>query len=200
MIGAGVQARTQLEALTIVLPGLKEVRTYDIRRETAEGFAREVNSRYGSKGLNAKAVGSPEEAVQEADIVVTVTVADEPIVKDRWMKRGSFFAAVGSYQEEEFEVITNSDRVVVDGIEHVLHRETPVVALMIQQGKINREDILELGAIVCGDQPGRTNPEQRIFFSPIGMAIEDVCLCHRVYKLALAKGGGTKLCLFGRDV
>jgi ornithine cyclodeaminase len=200
MIGAGVQARTQLEALTIVLPGLKEVRTYDIRRETAEGFAREVNSRYGPKGLNAKAVGSPEEAVQEADIVVTVTVADEPIVKDRWMKRGSFFAAVGSYQEEEFEVITNSDRVVVDGIEHVLHRETPVVALMIQQGKINREDILELGAIVCGDQPGRTNPEQRIFFSPIGMAIEDVCLCHRVYKLALAKGGGTKLCLFGRDV
>jgi ornithine cyclodeaminase len=107
---------------------------------------------------------------------------------------------VGSYQEEEFEVVTNSDRVVVDGIDHVLHRETPVIALMIEQGRIRREDVLELGAIVCGDQPGRVNPEERIFFSPIGMAIEDVCLCHKVYKLARERGVGSTLSLFGRDL
>jgi len=200
MIGAGVQARTQLEALMIVLPGLKEVRAYDIRTETAEGFAEEMNRRYSRRGLKIRAVGGPEEAVRDADIVVTVTVADEPIVKERWIKRGSFFAAVGSYQEEEFEVLTNSDRVVVDGIEHVLHRQAPGVAMMIEQGKINREGILELGAIVCGDRPGRTKPEQRIFFSPIGMAVEDVCLCHRVYKLALDKGVGAKLGLLGPAV
>jgi 2,3-diaminopropionate biosynthesis protein SbnB len=200
MIGAGVQARTQLEALMIVLPGLKEVRAYDIRRETAESFAGEMNRLYKGRGLAVSAVDSPEGAVREADIVVTVTVADEPIVKDRWMKRGSFFAAVGSYQEEEFEVVSNSDRVVVDGIDHVLHRETPVIALMIDRGKIRREDILELGAIVCGEQPGRRNPQERVFFSPIGMAIEDVCLCNRVYKLACEKGVGSPLGLFGRDV
>lgn len=200
MIGAGVQARTQLEALMIVLPGLKEVRAYDIRRETADAFAADMNRRYERHGLAVRAVDSPEEAVLEADIVVTVTVADEPIVKERWMKPGSFFAAVGSYQEEEFEVVTNSDKVVVDGIDHVLHRETPVVALMIEQGKIRREDILELGAIVCGDQPGRSDPEERVFFSPIGMAIEDVCLCHRVYKLAREKHVGSPLGLLGRDV
>jgi ornithine cyclodeaminase/alanine dehydrogenase-like protein (mu-crystallin family) len=129
-----------------------------------------------------------------------VTVADEPIVKERWMKRGSFFAAVGSYQEEEFEVVTNSDKVVVDGIDHVLHRETPVIALMIQQGRIRREDILEMGAIVSGDQPGRTSPEERVFFSPIGMAIEDVCLCYKAYQLAREKGLGSMLGLLGRDV
>jgi len=200
MIGAGVQARTQLEALTIVLPGLEEVRAYDIRRETAEDFAADMNGRFGAEGLSVRTVGSPEEAVREADIVVTVTVADEPIVKDRWMKRGSFFAAVGSYQEEEFEVVSNSDKVVVDGIDHVLHRETPVIALMIGQGKIRREDILEMGAVVCGDRPGRTDPEERVFFSPIGMAIEDVCLCHRVYQLAREKGVGTALGLLGRDL
>jgi 2,3-diaminopropionate biosynthesis protein SbnB len=200
VVGAGVQARTQLEALMIVLPGLKEVRAYDIRREAAESFAGEMNRRYQGREMAVRAVGSPEEAVREADIVVTVTVADEPIVREPWMRRGSFFAAVGSYQEEEFEVVSNSDRVVVDGIDHVLHRETPVIALMIEQGKIRREDILEIGAIVCGDQPGRTSPEERVFFSPIGMAIEDVCLCHRVYKLAREKGLGSTLGLFGRDI
>jgi ornithine cyclodeaminase len=200
MIGAGVQARTQLEALKIVLPQLEEVRAFDIRRETAEAFATDMNDRFGGEGPRIRAVNSPEEAVRQADIVVTVTVADEPIVKERWMKRGSFFSAVGSYQEEEFEVVTNSDKVVVDGIEHVLHRETPVIALMIEQGKIRREDILEMGAIVCGDQPGRTNPEERVFFSPIGMAIEDVCLCHRVYKLAQERGIGNRLGLLGRDI
>jgi ornithine cyclodeaminase len=199
MIGAGVQARTQLEALKIVLPELKEVRAFDIRREIADAFAGDMNGRFGGGGFSVRAVDSPEEAVRGADIIVTVTVADEPIVKERWMKRGSFFAAVGSYQEEEFEVVSNSDKVVVDGIDHVLHRETPVIALMIEQGKIRREDILEMGAIVCGDQPGRMSPQERVFFSPIGMAIEDVCICHKVYKLAQEKGVGSTLGLFGGE-
>jgi 2,3-diaminopropionate biosynthesis protein SbnB len=197
MIGAGVQARTQLEALKTVLPGLEEVRAFDLRRETAEAFAAEAQARFG---MAARAVATAEEAVRKADVVVTVTVADEPIVKDAWMKPGSFFAAVGSYQEEEFEVVTNSDLVVVDGVEHVLHRETPVIALMIQQNRIQKEKVAELGAIVCGDRPGRQRPEERVFFSPIGMAIEDVCLCHKVYQLAARRGIGTRLGLLGRNL
>ncbi|MBN1836724.1 MAG: ornithine cyclodeaminase family protein [Spirochaetales bacterium] len=197
MIGAGVQARTQLEALKAVLPELEELRAFDLNREAAQEFAAEAAARYG---ITARAAASAEDAVREADVVVTVTVADEPIVKDAWIKPGSFFAAVGSYQEEEFEVVTNSDLVVVDGIDHVLHRETPVIALMIRQERIRRQDVAEIGAILCGDRPGRRGPEERIFFSPIGMAIEDVCLCHKVYELATRQGIGTRLGLLGRDL
>jgi ornithine cyclodeaminase len=193
MIGTGVQARTQLEALWVALPDLQEVRAFDIRRETAEEFAGEMSDKLS---LDVRAVGSAEEAVRDADVVVTVTVADEPIVKDAWMKTGSFFSAVGSYQEQEFAVVQNSDRIVVDGLEHVLHRETPVIALMVDQGMINEEEILELGAIVCDDAPGRQMPQERIFFSPIGMGTEDVCVCSKVYHLAVEKGIGTKLKLF----
>lgn len=194
MIGTGVQARTQLEALRIVLPGLKEVRAFDIRREAAQKFAEETRGRHG---LSARAVDSAEKAVRDADVVVTVTVADEPIVKDAWMKPGSFFAAVGSYQEEEFEVVTRSDLVVVDGLEHVLHRETPVIALMIRQGLIREDQVVELGQIIGGQRPGRTRADQRIFFSPIGMAIEDICLSYRVFRLAEEKGIGKRLGLLG---
>ena len=72
MIGAGVQARTQLEALKVVLPGLKEARAFDIRREVAEQYAVEMGARLG---MDVRAVGSAEAAVREADVVVTVTVA-----------------------------------------------------------------------------------------------------------------------------
>jgi len=178
MIGAGVQARTQLEALKVALPGLQQVRVYDIRREIAETYATEMAEKLS---MEVRAVDNAELAVRDADVVVTVTVADEPIVKDAWMKPGSFFSAVGSYQEEEFAVVSNSDKVVVDGLEHVLHRETPVIALMIEQGLIREDEILELGAIVSGEAPGRESSEERIFFSPIGMGTEDVCVCNNVY-------------------
>lgn len=196
LIGAGVQARTQLEALKVALPGLKEARAYDIRPEAAEAYAAEMSERLS---MEVRAAASPEEAVRGADVVVTVTVADEPIVKDAWMKPGSYFAAVGSYQEEEFAVVEHSDKVVVDGLEHVLHRGTPVIALMIAQGLIAEEDVLELGAIVCGESPGRETPEERIFFSPIGMGTEDVCVCNHVYKLATEKGIGTQLKLWATE-
>jgi ornithine cyclodeaminase len=86
---------------------------------------------------------------------------------------------------------------VVDGLGHVLHRETPVVALMVTQGLIEKDEVIELSAIVGGAAPGRTTPEERIFFSPIGMGTEDVCVCNNVYKLAVEKGIGTKLQLWG---
>jgi ornithine cyclodeaminase len=194
MIGAGVQARTQLGALLAVLPHIKEVRAFDVRREVSAAFAREMTEQHR---LSVKVADTAEEAVRGADIIVTVTVADEPIVKEAWMQPGSFFAAVGSYQEEEFEVVINSDKVVVDGLDHVLHRETPVIALMVEQGRIREADILEMGQIVSGAAAGREDEKERIFFSPIGMAIEDVCLCQKVYQRAVEKGIGRKLGLIG---
>ena len=196
MIGAGVQARTQLEALKVALPGLQQVRVFDINCETAETYAAEMSELLS---IEVRAVDSAEFAVRDADVVVTVTVADEPIVKDAWMKPGSFFSAVGSYQEEEFAVVSNSDKVVVDGLGHVLHRETPIVALMIEQGLLREDEIIELSAMVGGEAPGRETPEERIFFSPIGMGTEDVCVCNNVYKLAVEQGVGTKLKLWGTE-
>ena len=119
MIGAGVQARTQLEAIQVAIPDLKQVRAFDIRPEVSEAYAAEKSEQLN---LDVRAADTAEAAVRDADIVVTVTVADEPIVKEAWMKPGSFFSAVGSYQEQEFAVVQNSDKVVVDGLEHVLGR------------------------------------------------------------------------------
>ncbi|MEN6435806.1 MAG: ornithine cyclodeaminase family protein [Anaerolineaceae bacterium] len=194
IIGTGVQARTQIDALMEAVPNIKKVKGYDVNFAAAQQYAKEVKEKFG---VETEAVLTPEAAVRDADIIVTVTVADEPIVKEAWMKKGSYFSAVGSYQEEEFEVVLNSDKVIVDGLEHVIHRVTPVVALMIQNGMIKEENVIELGEILCGEKPGRKTKEERIFFSPIGMGTEDLCLSYRAYKMALEKGIGQKLSLFG---
>jgi ornithine cyclodeaminase len=195
MIGCGVQARTQLHALKTVFPSLKEVRGYDIWKEAAEKFAGDASNRFN---IDAKVADTPKNAVVGADIIVTATMADEPIVKNAWIKQGNYFSHVGSYQEEEYNVVLKSDKIVVDDWEIVKHRQTPILAIMYTQGLIKDEDIYaELKDIVAGKQPGRESDEERIFFSPIGLGAEDVAVAYYIYKKALAKGVGQKLKLVG---
>jgi ornithine cyclodeaminase len=174
IIGAGVQARTQLEAIKPFLPSLETVRAYDINVEASRTLAAEMEP---ALGVEINVVEDPRTAVEGADIVVTVTVADEPIVKNAWMKTGSLFVHVGSYQEEEEAVVTQSDKIVVDDWEAVLHRETPILAKMYLSGELKEEEIYaSLGEIVQGEKRGRESSEERIFFAPIGMAMEDVAV------------------------
>jgi len=194
IIGCGVQARTQIMAIKTAIPSVKSLKGYDIRREASEKFAKWVSEELGIK---AGAVGTAKEAVEGSDILVTVTVADEPIVKDAWLKKGSLFVHVGSYQEEEEAVIFNTDKVVVDLWHEVLHRGTPLLARLYNAGRIDDKKIhANIGEIIRGKKPGRTRNEERIFFSPLGLGSEDVAVASFVYKEAKKKGLGTVLKLW----
>lgn len=194
MIGNGPQAYTQLQALCAVLPHLQEVRAYDISRDVSQLFA---DFAIGELHLQARAMESAKDAVVGADVVVTVTVADEPIVEDAWLKEGYYFAHVGSNQEEEEQVILNAHKIVVDDWDSVLHRVTPSLAQMYLKGSLKRDRIYaDIGEIIIGQKRGRESAGENIFFSPIGMGSEDIALAHRVYGAAKAKGLGVTLALW----
>jgi ornithine cyclodeaminase len=194
IIGCGVQARTQMMAMKAAVPSVKVLKGYDIRVEASKQFVKWASEELGIKG---EEVGSAKEAVEGSDIIATVTVADEPIVKDAWLKKGSFFAHVGSYQEEEEEVIFNSDKVVVDLWQEVLHRGTPLLARLYKAGRINDEKIYaDIGEIIRGKKRGRTSKQERIFFSPLGLGSEDVAVASFVYREAKKKGLGVTLKLW----
>jgi len=196
IIGCGVQARTQIMALQAAIPAVKVVRGYDLQKDAAEQFLTWVAE---TLNLQVETAESPRQAVEGADIVVTVTVADEPIVKDSWLKKGSLFAHVGSYQEEEEAVIFNTDKVVVDIWEEVLHRGTPLLAKLFLAGKISAARIhANIGAIVRGRKKGRENRQERIFFSPLGLGSEDIGVASLVYKEAKRKGLGVPLKLWDK--
>lgn len=194
MIGNGPQAYTQIQALANVLPQLEEVRAYDVSTPVSEKFATFVSNEIGLRG---RCMESAREAVTGADVIVTVTVADEPIVKQNWLKRGYYFAHVGSNQEEEEEVILKASKIVVDDWESVLHRVTPSLAQMYMGGRLQKDSIYaDIGEIIGGVKAGRETDDEDIFFSPIGMGSEDIALAHRVYCAAKAKGLGVSLSLW----
>ncbi|MGQ9788829.1 MAG: ornithine cyclodeaminase [Candidatus Hadarchaeaceae archaeon] len=198
LIGLGVQAKTQAMAIKEALPSLKEIRGYDKAKERGIHSAKVIEK---LTGTTTEFVASPEQAVKGADVIVTATVADEPIVKEKWVKDGSLFIHVGSYVEEEYEVVLNSDKIVVDDWHVVKHRKTPVLARMYDEKLISDSDIYaNLDEIVAGKKPGRENDGERIFFAPIGMAHEDVAVASMIYERAKKEGMGKTLTLWSEPI
>ena len=188
IIGAGYTARYQLMALNEVAK-IREVRVSSRTKESREKFAEEMTKKLD---LNVEPVATVEDAVRGADIVVTVTSADEPLVRYEWVKDGCFICALGSYQELEFTVIKSVNKIIVDHLEQTLHRGE--LAKWVAKGLISERDVYaELGDIVAGKKKGRESDEEKILCVPIGMGSEDIATSYRVYQIAKEKGLGQKL-------
>ncbi|MBN1317651.1 MAG: ornithine cyclodeaminase family protein [Anaerolineales bacterium] len=195
ILGAGVQGRTQLLALHATLPRLSEARVYDLNAEAAEQYASEMETMLD---LRVQPVANPEHCVSGADVIVTATVADDPIVKDAWVKDGSLFIHAGSNQEEEYEVVLNSDGIFVDDWPGMMHRQSQTLARMREAGLIDEAAITaELGQVISGEKVGRRSDNDRLYFCSVGMGTEDAALAQAAYRLAESKGIGTLLSLFG---
>jgi len=189
IIGAGVQGRSHLMTLNELFK-LEEVRISDAFEEARRRFSIEMEEMLG---IPIKQAESPLEAVKDADIVVTATTANEPLVKKEWIRPGMFIAKVGSYQEIDPEIIMNADKVVVDWWEYAINR-CRELKMLFEAGSIKREDIYaELPEIVAGHKPGReTNDETNLFIS-IGMGVEDAAAAYYVYQQAQKLGKGVRL-------
>lgn len=193
IIGAGVQARTQLQAVCHVRPGIEEVRVYDLDAGRTRAFAAGMADLLG---IPVRPVSSPQEAAEGVDILITATTATEPIVKDAWLQPGVFYSQVGGY-EAEIEALLNADKVVVDDWTEIMHRGIATPYQAVAAGRFSREQLhAELGEIVSGTKPGRESPTERIFFNSVGMGTEDVALATDIYRTALDKGLGQRFKLW----
>lgn len=189
--GAGAQGRTQLEAALIVRPTIKKVYVYDIRMESSQRFAEEAMSKY--PGVEVIPVETPEAAVRESDIIVTVTLANEPIVHSEWLKKGCLLMNLADY-EVSYNCVRKADKIVVDNWETIKHRLVSTIALMAHEGLIKDEDIdASLGQILSGSKTGRDNDEQIIYFNAVGTGILDLAVATRCYHEAVKTGQGTRL-------
>jgi len=186
-MGAGVQARTQLSALEAVLPTFEQVRVWDIDHERADAF-RERSDR-------VVPVANAEDACRRTDVIVAATMAPEPYVPAEWLGPCSLFGSVSSL-DAEISCVERADLVVCDLWDHETGHASRPLARALAAGVISRDDVIELPDLVAGRHPGRATDEQRIFSSPVGLAIEDVAAAARVYRRAEELGIGTRLSLW----
>ena len=197
LIGSGVINRTQLMALHVALPRIRQVKLFDIAPDKAHAFADEMGAKLG---LQIQVVDSARAAVEGSDVVVPATNVgpDDRYIPADWLKAGALLANL-SVNDYTFEAVLACDKIVVDNKKQ-LQLPTAILTDMVAENLVGPDDITELGAIVNGKAAGRTDDEERIFFSPLGMGIEDLINAHRVYLEARRRGIGLELELWHNPV
>jgi alanine dehydrogenase len=185
MLGAGVQAETQLMAIAQVLPDIQEVKVLDSYKGMAEQYATKMMKMLG---LNIHAVAAVED-VAEADILVTTTPSREPIVKREYIKPGTHVNAIGADAEGKCELesgLLKASKIVVDNIEQASH--SGEINVPLSQGLFKIEDIhATLGEIIIGTKEGRQNDGEITIFDSTGLAIQDIMCAKLVYESARQK-------------
>lgn len=166
LIGTGVQAWNQLWAARAVRP-LREVRVFSRDPERRRAFA--ARARAGL-GVPAEPAPSAEAAVTGADLVVLATDSAVPVIDPAWIRRGAFVTTVGPKQvgRAEFgpELVAVADVATADSLDQVDAYRPPNVLVGTEQ----RGRLVHLGAVVTGDTPGRTDPDQITLCCSVGLA------------------------------
>jgi ornithine cyclodeaminase/alanine dehydrogenase-like protein (mu-crystallin family) len=164
LLGAGVQARAHLQVLRHVRQ-FEEIRVWNHRPEKAGQFAEE----HGIKAMDI------EEAVRDADVVVTATSAREPILKGTWLRPGAHVNAVGASRPDWRELDDDAMRnvVIVDSYEGARNESGDVILS-------GATPFAELGEILNGTK--RVEPGATTIFKSLGMAVEDVAAARLVYE------------------
>ncbi|MEA3338646.1 MAG: hypothetical protein U9R15_01640 [Chloroflexota bacterium] len=194
IFGAGIQARTQLEAVCAVRP-IEEAWVYDIAPEQAEVYAAEMSARLS---LPVRAAGTPSEAVSEADVICTATTSSSPVFDDSDVRPGAHINGVGAYtpqmQEIPAETVLRA-KVVIDHHEASL-AEAGDLLIPLERGLMTENHIYaELGEIAAGCKPGRETEEEITFFKSVGVAVQDVAAASAALSAARSQGLGTEVSL-----
>lgn len=176
IIGSGVQARSHLEALRLVRH-FHDVRVWS--PNSAADFAREHDVR---------AVGSAEEAVRGANVVVTATTSRTPVLRGEWLAPGAHVDAIGAprpdWRELDDEVLRRA-AIFVDSREAAVEESGDVIAA---SRLVSGLPLTEIGEVAAGARPGRQSEEQITLFKSLGMAVEDVITAELVYRAARLDG------------
>lgn len=188
IFGAGLQGRTHLEALSQVF-SLEEVRIVDVVEEAVQNYVRDMTEKLGLKVIAA----TGQQAVSGADIVITVTTGNEPMVYKEWLSPGALVLKIGSFQELDLDLIVSADKLVVDSWKWTSAR-APELTTLIRDERLSRDNLhAEWPDIVGGRKPGRESADEVIVYIALGIMGEYAAILPCVYRKALELKVGQKL-------
>jgi ornithine cyclodeaminase/alanine dehydrogenase-like protein (mu-crystallin family) len=186
ILGAGVQARSHLEALRLVRD-FDTVRIFSPTAAHAQALAKEAG---------AEAVGSAQEAVSGADIVVTATSAVDPVLRREWLKPGAHVNVIGGRPPtmRELDVATVADSAFYVDRRESAEKEAFDYQDALEAGAIGSDHIRgEIGEVLIGTAQGRQSPDELTVFRSLGLAVEDLAAAEYVVRRAREQGVGVEV-------
>jgi len=214
ILGPGVMAKTSLAAFIAVCPRIDTVKVKGRGRKNLDEFLRWLAEVY-PQVTRVEVVDSIEGVVRDCDIVTfcasgaTGDPSTYPTVKREWVSPGTFLSMPAPCNIDA-AMESPAIRKVLDNIglyeayfqenPKPVHKIIPAVGVrfmdLVDEGRISRAQLEDLGKIVSGAAPGRRTDEEIIILSVGGMAVEDVAWGTVVYRNAIAQGIGVKLNLW----
>ena len=189
IIGAGEEARHHIAAVTCVRD-FETVEVWARKIERAEQCA-EASSGLVNKPVTA--TGDLEAAVAEADVICTVTSAQEPVLMGAWLTPGTHVnlvgAAIPTSAEADTDVVT-AGRYVVDYMPSAMDQAGELLTA-IEAGAFSEDQVAgEIGQILAGEKPGRADDEEITVYKSLGVAAQDLAAALGAVAAAKEKGLG----------
>lgn len=192
ILGAGRIGRLHIQAICQARP-IRRVLVWNRTPEKAEQCCQWAREAFG---LEAQACPEARQAVEQADIVCTITQAKEPILQGQWLKPGAHINAVGACSGNARELDTQAvqrGRIYLDQREAAL-RDGGDLAIPLAAGQLSMDSIIgEVGQVLLGQIPGRQSPEEITLFESVGIAVEDLAAAQLIYQKACRQGLGVEV-------
>lgn len=185
VIGSGIQARHQVRCLRVVRT-FRRIVAWSPTRERLDAYCAEM----AMEGYDVTAAGDPEEACAAADVLITTTPSKTPLVQAAWLRNGVHVNAVGSDSPGKHELdaacLDIADLVVVDRYGQCAAFGELKHAL--DAALLTRHDVhAELGEIVAGKKPGRTNDAQITIADLTGVGFQDTAIASAAFEALAAR-------------
>ena len=189
VIGAGRQAFTQVAAVCAVRK-IETVRVFTRTAEHREAFAKEIERKLR---VAAEPTVTGEAAMGDADIAITITKSAEPVLRANWLKSGVHVNAAGANAASRREIdaetvlratVRATDQVAQARVEAGEYRD------LVAAGRLQWQDVVELGDIAAGKVPGRCGPADITLFKSLGIALEDIAFADLIWRRAIERGVG----------
>lgn len=192
VFGAGWQAEGHVRAICQALP-LECVKVFARQADKLVTFCQRLSEQTGVRVVPA---ASAEDAVRDSDLLGTVTTAAQPLFDATWLNPGTHINAAGSNalirQELSEATLRRCDLIAVDTVATALAEAGDLLPLL-EKGRLQPRQLVELGEVIIGRQPGRGSVEQITVFESQGLAIQDLAVALRVLAAAEAAGLGVEI-------
>ena len=184
VIGTGLQARMQVEYLKKIT-ACRKVMVWGRNSEKSKEYC----SYMMKLGFEVRICDSPKYITDSCNLIITTTAATEPILFTDDIQPGTHITAMGSdtpaKQELDSNILGKADCVIADSISQCVERGE--ISHALKDGKLAKNDIVELGHVLNGQNPGRTSSEQLTVADLTGVAVQDIQIATAVYESYLEK-------------